>query len=298
VRTVDAGPFDAAFLASLAGLRLRRARARAADRAGSATAGGRGGRTGFAGHRPYAPGDELRAIDWHATARLGRTFVREREREAAARWTVALDGSASMGAFGKWDVARRLAAAAACLGAAGDGAVDAWLLRDGGARRLAAGSGERGLLAVMAALRTATPGGAAGLARALGAVPRPVTGARLVLVSDLLEEGPWPDALAARAARGEEVAVVEVLAPGERRPAARGVLVLRDPEDPSGPPLRVEVGEREAEAFAAEARRRVADHAAAARRLGGIHLLARTEVAAAETMRALAGPGARAGRGR
>ena len=30
----------------------------------------------FEDHRPYAPGDDLRAVDWHLERRLGRLFVR------------------------------------------------------------------------------------------------------------------------------------------------------------------------------------------------------------------------------
>jgi hypothetical protein len=84
---------------------------------------------------------------------------------------------------------------------------------------------------------------------------------------------------------------VELLAAEERVPAARGTLVLRDPERPDGAAITVPVGEREAAAFAAEVRRRVEEHAALARRLRGSHLLARAEAPAAEALRPLAAAG-------
>ncbi len=286
---MEAGLFDAAFLASLRGLRLRRRRARAADRAGERAAGGRGGRVEFAGHRAYAPGDEIRSIDWAATARTGRLFVKEYEREAAERATVALDGSASMAAFGKWGAARRIAAGAGMLALLGGARVDLVLLQEGTARRLATLRGRGGMTRLLEALSGLEARGRTDLPRALAALPRPAgRGAVLVLVSDLLEEGDPGPALAARAARGEEPVLLEVLAPEERTPTGRGTLVLADPERPGEGPLRVAVGEREARAFAAEVRRRVEEHASLARRLRGTHLLARTEVPAGEVLRPLA----------
>jgi len=289
---MDAGLFDGAFLASLRGLRLRRRRARAADRAGERAAGGRGGRTEFAGHRAYGPGDELRSVDWAAYARTDRLFVKEREREAAERVTVALDGSGSMASFGKWRAARRLAAAAGMLALASGARTDLVLLQAGAARRVAALRGRQGLPLLLEALSGLRAGGTTDLPRALPSVPRPSgRGAVLVLVSDLLDAGDVGPALEARAARGEETVLVEVLAPEERAPSARGTLVLRDPERPGEAALRVAVGEREARAFAAEVRRRLDEHAALARRLRGTFVLARTEVPAGEVLRPLAAAG-------
>jgi uncharacterized protein (DUF58 family) len=291
-RSIDKGLFDAGFLASLRGLRLRRRRARAADRTGDRASRGRGGRVEFSGHRNYAPGDEIRDIDWAACARLGRLYVKEYAREEADRVTVALDGSASMGCFGKWDAARRLAAAAGMLALAGGARADLVLLQGGAARRVAALRGRQGMPRLLDALSGLEARGPADLPRALLALPRPAgRGAVLVLVSDLLDPGDIGPPLAARAARGEEPVLLEVLAPEERLPRARGTLVLRDPERPGEPSLRLAVGEREARAFGAEVRRRLEEHGALARRLRGTWILARTEVPAGEVLRPLAATG-------
>ncbi|MFI5362457.1 MAG: DUF58 domain-containing protein, partial [Elusimicrobiota bacterium] len=68
-----------------------------------------------ASHRPYAPGDEARAIDWKAYARLDRYYVREYRAEDRVALVVMVDASASMTFRGgaretKLDVARRAAA--------------------------------------------------------------------------------------------------------------------------------------------------------------------------------------------
>lgn len=64
-------------------------------------------------HRDYAPGDEVRHIDWRQTARRRQPVVRRFEAESAADWTLLLDASSSMAAHGgaKWRAAVRMAAA-------------------------------------------------------------------------------------------------------------------------------------------------------------------------------------------
>ena len=59
--------------------------------------------------RPYVVGDDVRTIDWNATARTGETHVRTYVAERAVGTWLLLDTSASM-TFGtadrrKWDVA-------------------------------------------------------------------------------------------------------------------------------------------------------------------------------------------------
>ena len=64
-------------------------------------------------HRDYAPGDEVRHIDWRQTARRRRPIVRRFESESVSDWTIVLDASSSMAAHGaaKWQAAVRMAAA-------------------------------------------------------------------------------------------------------------------------------------------------------------------------------------------
>src|SRR3954464_6639752 len=64
----------------------------------------------FASYREYAPGDDLRRLDWRAYARSNRHFVKQYEEESNLRATILLDASASMkygdgkgGAMSKFD---------------------------------------------------------------------------------------------------------------------------------------------------------------------------------------------------
>jgi uncharacterized protein (DUF58 family) len=51
----------------------------------------------FREHRPYRPGDDVRAIDWNVTARLRTPFIRLTDAERELNLIVALDLSPSMG---------------------------------------------------------------------------------------------------------------------------------------------------------------------------------------------------------
>jgi uncharacterized protein (DUF58 family) len=50
----------------------------------------------FEEHREYAPGDEIRRIDWKAFGKFDRYFIKEYEDETNLRAYLLLDGSASM----------------------------------------------------------------------------------------------------------------------------------------------------------------------------------------------------------
>ena len=68
----------------------------------------------FAEHRPYAPGDDPRRVDWKVYARTERYYVKEFEAETNTNFTVLLDRSHSMafgeGEISKFDYSRFLAA--------------------------------------------------------------------------------------------------------------------------------------------------------------------------------------------
>lgn len=73
----------------------------------------------FAEHKEYAPGDEIRHIDWRAYARIDRHYVKKYEVETNLRAYLVVDASASM-AYGrkgpdKLDYARVLGAALSYL---------------------------------------------------------------------------------------------------------------------------------------------------------------------------------------
>ena len=64
--------------------------------AGNYVSAFRGGGLEFDESRPYVPGDDVRTIDWNATARYGDTFVKLFREERDQTLLFALDASASM----------------------------------------------------------------------------------------------------------------------------------------------------------------------------------------------------------
>jgi len=77
----------------------------------------------FAQHRHYAPGDDIRHLDWRVYAKADRFFIKEYEEETNMRVHLLLDCSASMGypehpgtgRMTKWDYASTIAASLAHL---------------------------------------------------------------------------------------------------------------------------------------------------------------------------------------
>jgi len=81
----------------------------------------RGASIEFAEHKPYAPGDEIKLIDWKLYAKSDRFYIKQFEDETNLRVCLLVDGSGSMAYRGqgrdqtKLDYARTAAAAIAYL---------------------------------------------------------------------------------------------------------------------------------------------------------------------------------------
>ncbi len=93
--------------------------------AGNYTSAFRGGGLEFEESRPYVPGDDIRSIDWNATARSAEPFVKQFREERNQTLLFLLDVSASMdfGSTGPTKAstgAHALALMAAAAGRAGD----------------------------------------------------------------------------------------------------------------------------------------------------------------------------------
>ena len=233
--------------------------------------------------RAYAPGDDVRRIDWAVTARTGDPHVRQAVAERELETTLLVDLTASM-SFGtarseKREVAIALAAAIADLASGPGDRLGAVVLGEG-VRRLPARSGRLAALALLHVLQTTRPGDGAGPTLQAGLealVTPPRRRGLVVVVSDLQSppQLPWIRPLRQLAQR-HDVVVVEVVDPRELELPAAGVLRLVDPE--SGRHLEVQTGDRRLrERYAAAATARRAEHAEAVRSAGAGHLLLRTD---------------------
>jgi uncharacterized protein (DUF58 family) len=175
----------------------------------------------FAEHKEYAPGDDIRRIDWKAVGRVDRYYLKRFEDETEMRTFLVLDASASMGygrkgpsklAYGSY-----LAAALAYL-LAQQGDPAGLLLFDDRTRQYLPPRTRGGHIRdLLIALEAATPAGRTEPGRALAHVGEMADRRSLiVLFSDLLDA---PDDLADRLrqvrSRGNDVVVFQILDPDE-----------------------------------------------------------------------------------
>ena len=201
----------------------------------------RGAGEDFARHRDYQQGDDVRYLDWKLYARTDRLYVREFEERSNLQCFLVVDASLSMGFAGDGGIPKLRYAAytAAALAHLMLGAGDAVGLAAFGAdaRLLLPPRSRTGHLHdLLLGLERLSPEGDAGAADALdrvGAAMRRF--GRVVLISDLLEEGDADELVAAAGrlrARGDEVIVLRVLTPEESGEAAPGPGLFFDPERP------------------------------------------------------------------
>jgi uncharacterized protein (DUF58 family) len=110
---------DAATLSRLGGVKLRARAVVEGVLSGLHKSPHQGQSVEFAEHKEYAPGDELRHLDWKAFGKFDRYYVKRFEHETNLRAVMVVDGSGSMGygsgPLNKLDVARTLAGALSYL---------------------------------------------------------------------------------------------------------------------------------------------------------------------------------------
>jgi uncharacterized protein (DUF58 family) len=230
-------PFDWAGLSSL------RLRARAiADGvyAGAHASTRKGAGVEFGGHRPYAPGDDLRLLDRRATLRHDRPIVRELQTDTDRTLRLLVDASASMAYGGRRAPVTKFAYAAALAGAmarvalASGDPVSLEVLGGEGARSLPASSGREAFERLVSALESVKPKGdlsddLLALERSMAALARSARrGSVLVLISDLVDTHPeTPARFCALASGGKSLVALRVLDPDERLLPFEGPLRLQ-----------------------------------------------------------------------
>ena len=241
-----------------------------------------GGGTEPAESRLYAPGDDVRHMDWNLTARTAvphvRTTIADRELET---WLV-IDGSASLdfGTAGceKRDLALAAAATFTFLTVRGGNRVAASLFGPDAAV-IPPRSGRSAALALLRRLEErgrAADGPSTTLAEALRSIR--LTAKRrglVVLITDLIDRSPWERELRALSLR-HEVVVVEVRDPREGSLPSVGLLMLVDPE--TGQRVEVQTSNAAVRArFAEAAAARYAANARQVRATGAAHLVLSTD---------------------
>ncbi|MBI4678069.1 MAG: DUF58 domain-containing protein [Elusimicrobia bacterium] len=227
---------DPVSLARLRNLELELRRSTAwAPSPGRHSSASRGLSHDFAQHRAYAPGDELKALDWKVYARKDRFFVKEYNEERMATAHILADASGSMAFGAKWELGCRLAMAMAYLVIARGDAAGLMTFDTAPREGVPPRSSMSQLETLDGLLERAAPGGETDLGsvldKAAGQLKRRSV---VVLVSDLLGEGKGVmAALKSLKARRHEVMVLQVLDPRERTLDFDGPVVFESLEDRS-----------------------------------------------------------------
>jgi uncharacterized protein (DUF58 family) len=182
----------------------------------------------------YAPGDDLRHLDWNAVGRLDTLLIRRFTAEREALFHVLVDTSASMDAppsDGKLAAARELALTLAYMAlAAGDAATLGLLGRDGTTTSSPVHRQRRSVLTVADRVAAARADGTLDLAAALEDYARrhPEAGIALVISDFMTDPAGVERGVLALQARRFEVHLLHVIGRSELDPAGsftRGVLV-------------------------------------------------------------------------
>lgn len=238
----------------------------------------RGGSAEFQEHRPYAPGDDVRRIDWAAFARTDEPVVKtfRLEEDVVVRLVCDTSASLGLGTPPKLDAGKRTAAALGYLALASSERVGLVVAESGSAVVRPPVRGRAALPALLQRLEALRASGGTDLGKSIDALVRGVARPGwLVVLSDFLDPGPFLGALGRAASAGHDVALVHLVSKDELSPSFEGDLALEDAE--TGALVEVTV---DAAALAAYARRFAAhceSLATFARRRGGSYVRVRSD---------------------
>jgi uncharacterized protein (DUF58 family) len=269
---------DPAFVRELEALRRRLAVRARSGAGGEHVARRRGGSAEFQEHRPYAPGDDLRRIDWAAYARSGEPVLKlfRSEEDVIARLVCDASASLAHGDPPKLFALQRVAAAIGYMTLAASERAQVLVAEDGSARGGTPSRGRGGLPAFLRALDAIRPSGRTNLAKSIdSALRQSARPGLLVVLSDFFDDGPVIAALARGVMAGHDLALVQVVAPDEISPAMEGDFSLEDAE--TGARVDVTLDAAAIEAYVLRFAGLCEELRAFARRHGAVYVRIRTD---------------------
>ena len=185
-------------------------------------------------HRPYAPGDDPRYIDWNLYARTNRFYIKSMLKEEEGLLNVLVDTSSSMVSPHPDKLQRALetAAAFAFLTLLAGSRVRVYGFSSGLVPGGQIMSGERAVPSLLNSLARLGSGGPTDLKAVVLDLLRSNQAAesRVLLLSDLLGSVPPVGAVEMLKEQGIGTSVLHILHPAELSPRRRGNLLLQDAE--------------------------------------------------------------------
>ena len=216
----------------LARLRINAARRLTNRSRGEHFAAKGGTSTEFCDYRDYAPGDDMRFVDWNIFSRLNRPYVKQFHHEEEMHVAILVDASNSMRFEGKFALARQLATALAVVGLRNQEKVSVYALRSAGAAaRLAPCTGRASQAKTLRFIEQIESGGDAPIEQGIESFLRQHSGRGVVVVlSDFLTGGDLKRTFSLLHGSGLEVFALQILGPGEIDPELSGDLRFFDSE--------------------------------------------------------------------
>jgi uncharacterized protein (DUF58 family) len=188
----------------------------------------------FADFRAYAPGDDLRTIDWNLYARLDKLIVKLFLEEEDLHFYVLIDASRSMG-FGKptkLDYAKQLAAALGFIGLVRTDRVRIETIGQGLREHGPVLRGRKSVWRMLEQLDKIEPDDSTSLADGVKNFCLRNTGRGVVvLISDLMDKSGYEAGLRYLMSQRMDVYVIHLLSQEELEPDVKGDLKLVDCED-------------------------------------------------------------------
>jgi len=230
-------PFTAAFLSQLEALRLRTRKEFLGGNTGAYSSPRRGTSLEFADYRRYAPGDDLRYIDWGIYARSDRLFIKVFRQEVDLFAYVFVDTSASMSFPSrdeKFSPASHVALALSYVILANQDHVKLHLLQNGSGKASQFYRGRRRMRDCIEFTNAAVPGGSLDLASSLSEhLKRLRRPGKAILVSDfLMPARSYQQGLNLLRAFNLDIVVIQVLSRYEVDPPfPNGSVALIDSEN-------------------------------------------------------------------
>jgi uncharacterized protein (DUF58 family) len=212
---------DAQTLSRLQGVKLRARAVMEGVLSGLHKSPHQGQSVEFAEHKEYAPGDELRHLDWKAYGKFDKYYVKRFEHETNLRAVMVVDASASMGyqstALSKLEVAKTLAGALCYLLVRQQDAAGLAVMTEGRVRDVPPRASAGHLNVLLDALEATTAKGGTQLVSAADhlaeVLPRRSS---VVILSDFLDEDPTAlKRILALRQRKNDVAVFHLVDPAE-----------------------------------------------------------------------------------
>ncbi|MGQ0636765.1 MAG: DUF58 domain-containing protein [Planctomycetaceae bacterium] len=187
----------------------------------------------FVDYRDYAPGDDMRYVDWNIFSRLEKPFVKLYRHEEEMHVVLIVDASSSMQFEGKFELARSLAGAFGLMGLLNVERVSAYACNQVGTQPLLLPpcTGRVSRRRLFEFLEGIPPGGDFPVDQAVDAVLKRHRGRGIaVLLSDFLTFGEFEKPLNRLYSAGLEIFALQILGPTELNPEVTGDIRFVDCE--------------------------------------------------------------------